>query len=40
MFDLPGRKDVVKCTVTAAAVRKEEQPELTMRKTTRTRRAS
>jgi ATP-dependent Clp protease ATP-binding subunit ClpX len=40
MFDLPGRKDVVKCTVTAAAVRKEEQPELAMRKTTRTRRAS
>ena len=40
MFDLPGRKDVVKCTVTAAAVRKEEQPELTLRKATRTRRAS
>ena len=40
MFDLPGRKDVVRCTVTAAAVRKEEPPVLTMRKATRARRAS
>jgi hypothetical protein len=40
MFDLPGRKDVVRCTVTAASVRKEEPPVLTMRKATRTRRAS
>lgn len=40
MFDLPGRKDVVRCTVTAAAVRKDEAPILTMRKATRARRAS
>ena len=40
MFDLPGRKDVVRCTVTAASVHKEEPPVLTMRKATRTRRAS
>ena len=40
MFDIPGRKDVIRCTVTAAAVRKEEPPVLSMRKPTRTRRAS
>jgi ATP-dependent Clp protease ATP-binding subunit ClpX len=40
MFDLPGRKDVTGCTVTAASVRKEESPVLTMRKATRARRAS
>ena len=42
MFDLPSRKDVSACTITAASVRKEEEPRLTLgarRKPTRRRKA-
>jgi len=40
MYDLPGRADVTKCVVTAAAVRGEAEPTYELRKATRTRRAS
>jgi ATP-dependent Clp protease ATP-binding subunit ClpX len=42
MFDVPGRDDVVRCVVTAAAVRKEAEPLLELRTTkpSRSRRAS
>ena len=41
MFDIPGRKDVQRCVVTAAAVRKEAGPLIELRKAkTRQRRAS
>lgn len=41
MFDLPGRKDVQRCVVTEAAVRKEAEPLVEMRKAKpRQRRAS
>jgi len=41
MFDIPGRKDVQRCVVTAAAVRKEAAPLIELRKPkTRQRRAS
>jgi ATP-dependent Clp protease ATP-binding subunit ClpX len=42
MFDVPGRDDVVRCVVTAAAVRKEAEPLLELRaaKPARSRRAS
>jgi ATP-dependent Clp protease ATP-binding subunit ClpX len=40
MFDVPGRSDVVKCLVSAEAVRDKLAPTYEMRKATRTRRAS
>lgn len=41
MFDVPGRKDVQRCVVTAAAVRKEAEPLIELRKPKpRQRRAS
>ena len=41
MFDIPGRKDVQRCIVTAAAVRKEAEPLIELRKPKpRQRRAS
>ena len=41
MFDVPGRKDVQRCVVTAAAVRKEAEPLIALRKPKpRQRRAS
>ena len=40
MYDVPGRSDVAKCVVTAAAVRSESSPTYELRKATRARRAS
>jgi len=40
MFDVPGRSDVVRCVVTAQAVREQTTPAYELRKATRTRRAS
>jgi ATP-dependent Clp protease ATP-binding subunit ClpX len=40
MFDVPGRSDVVKCTITADVVRKSSEPVYELRKSTRSRRAS
>lgn len=40
MFDVPGRADVERCVVTAAAVRGEAAPDYELRKAARTRRAS
>jgi len=40
MYDVPGRSDVAKCVVTAAAVRGETTPTYELRKATRARRAS
>ena len=40
MYDVPGRKDVLRCVVTADSVRDKTAPNYEMRKATRTRRAS
>ena len=32
MYDIPGRSDVERCTITGATVREQKQPELTLRK--------
>ncbi len=40
MYDLPGRDDVARCVVTAAAVRGDEAPTYEARRTSRARRAS
>jgi ATP-dependent Clp protease ATP-binding subunit ClpX len=40
MFDVPGRTDVARCVVTAAAVRGHSEPIYELRKSARTRRAS
>ena len=40
MYDVPGRKDVLRCVVTAESVREKTAPTYEMRKATRTRRAS
>jgi len=40
MFDVPGRSDVVRCTITADAVRKTSTPTYELRKPPRSRRAS
>ena len=40
MFDVPGRRDVVRCVVTGESVRDRVSPTYELRKTTRTRRAS